>query len=232
MVKNMKIRQITSIVLIITLLGVIFTSTAVADVFPTPVIIAPSSGFAGYAVVVTIHIENPDNHFLFYDIQYGDGTWDRGSIWDGSEELIFTHIWDDPGDFDITAQIADVDTGEMSDIAVHPISIVIGVPAPVLECQRKGAIGEEIEVTLIVDNSLGHHVVYDLQFGDDDFERGDILEPGIVELTFTHMWETSGIYEITAQIGDFTIGVVSETIVHPILIEEPLSFTSKLMKNK
>lgn len=228
----MKIGKMVSIFVITTLLGTLFTATAVADTLPAPVIVAPSSGFAGYEVEITILFENPDNHFLLYDVQYGDGTWDRGSIWDGSEELVLTHVWDDTGNYDITAQIADVDTCEVSEITVHPISIELGVPAPEIICQRKGFVGEEIEVTLIIDNTLGHYMVYDLQFGDGEFERGGTSEQGIIELTFTHVWESSGRFDITAQLGDVNIGMVSDTTVKPILIREQLSETASLLKSR
>jgi len=199
------------------LFGMMLATTAMADSIPAPVIVCPSSYFAGYNVEVKILIDNPDGHFLLYEVDYGDGTYEKGSIWDGSEELVFTHVWNDPGEYEITAQIADVDMGELTE-SKHSITIVLGVPAPVIECQRRGVTGQKIEVMVIIDNTPGHFLTYDLEYGDGDFERGAVWGSGTLQLAFTHVWDNPGIYDVTAQVASITSGMISDITEHHIRI--------------
>ena len=152
----------------------------------------------------TFNSTDPDDHYLYYYIDWGDGNFEEWiGPFDSGENVTVNHTWGDYGTYMIKAKSKDRFDIESDWSDPYKIEIRNDPPtAPVIDGPDRGKSGEVYYYTFISSDSEGENVSYYIDWGDEsitdwtDFQSSGT--PGYIE---SHSW-TRGKYIIQAKAKD------------------------------
>ena len=176
-----------------------------------PIIDGPTSGKPGIEYKYTFTAASPEEHDVYYYIDWGDGTFEEWiGPYNSGLEVTIGHIWDREKTFVIKAKAKDVFDLE-SDWAVFVVRILEDKPPtePFIDGPPIGKPEKELCWTFESYDENGDMVKYHIDWDDNSFETTDLVlccEPAEV----CHTYEKQGEYNLTAYAEDET-GLTSGT---------------------
>jgi hypothetical protein len=108
----------------------------------------PSSGVTNVEYTFTAVTTDPEEEQVYYTFDWGDDTTSEIGPFNSGQEASASHMWTQPGNYDVKVMARDVNDGESEWSEAHTINIILG---PVLEI---GTIsGGLFKVTAIIRNT-------------------------------------------------------------------------------
>ncbi len=171
-----------------------------------PVIYGPTEGAVNVEYDFSFETTDPDEHNVYYYIDWGDGNFE---VWAGpyesGEEAIISHTWTSVSDFDMKAKAKDEHDYESDWSDIYPITIVENnAPSiPEIEGSNKGDVGKFYTYTFTSTDPDGNDISYFIKWGDGETTDWTSPKPSGAPCYEGHIWNDE---------GDFTIEVKAKDI--------------------
>ena len=165
----------------------------------------PTEGGLGFEYTFFTNTTEPDNDYLYYLFDWGDGT---NSSWIGpylsGENVSANHTWEEEEDFEIKVKAKDHLDLETSWSTIHIINI--SNRPPELPTIPVGPLSFEIGKICFygtsADDPDGHKVRYRFDWDDKTYsEWSSLVVPGQT-INLSHSWISPGTYMVKAQAMD------------------------------
>jgi hypothetical protein len=170
-----------------------------------PEISGPQFGDAGEELTYTFVAEDFEGEDVYYNVSWGDGTFDD---WFGpyasGEEATAAHAWDTEDYYEITAKAMDTNGSEGDWSDPYPIRIGDEPPsAPQITGETNGGAGVDYNYTFKSIDPEGDKVYYWIEwFEDDPSAKWEGPYASGKEILRNHTWYEMGKYTIRAKAKD------------------------------
>ena len=170
-----------------------------------PIITGPSTGYEGEEITIYFSTTDPEEHDLYYFVDWGDGTY---SEWLGpyvsGETAEAYHVFEIPAEYNLKVKAKDIKNGQSEWSDLHPLTILEDTPPnkPTITGPRMTRAGKEVEFKFTAVDPEGHDVYYYINWGDDirEFWLGPYASGETV--TFSHIYNESGSFKIISKAKD------------------------------
>ena len=179
-----------------------------------PTITGPQFGDPGVSYEYTLIANDPEGHYVFYYVDWGDGTHDD---WFGpypsGQEVKADHAWNTEGEYEITAKAKDERGNEGKWSYVYPIRIGDEPPsAPDIVGPSGGTAGRPHTYTFTSTDPEDDQVSYHIKWGDGTETDWTPFRPSGDSFSVSHTWDKKGTYNIEAKAKD-TYGAESNVAI-------------------
>ena len=167
-----------------------------------PLIDGPISGAVGKEYDYTFVTTDPENDYVYYYVEWGDGEIeDWIGPFDSGEEQTFEHSWSEIGVNEIRAKAKDYNEAESNWSETFTVTISNPPGVPDINGPHKGDVGAELTFTFNADDPDGENVKYIIHWGDGKFDTTDLYPSG-TDVTVKHTWDIADLYNIKAKAQD------------------------------
>jgi parallel beta-helix repeat protein len=151
-----------------------------------------------------------DGEITNYTWDFGDGTY-------GYEKII-THIYTEPGEYEIKLTVTDDQGSQDEDIITIGITKPNKPPeTPEINGPKNGNQNIEYSFTILSTDPDNDHILYNIDWGDHTIDKTEFLPDG-TEATIKHIWNNPGVYQIKIFATDIN-NSDSANVKHIILID-------------
>ena len=170
-----------------------------------PTIDGPTSGVLDISYEFIIETTDPDEHDVYYYIDWGDDT-NTGWIgpYESGDEISVENSWSEIGEYDILIKAKDILDDESGWSDPHTIQITENEApeVPSIDGPTWGIPGEQYTYEVSSTDPNGDDIIYCFDFGDDSGEVCLGPFPSGTSQSVNHIWEEKGTYIVKVKATD------------------------------
>ena len=170
-----------------------------------PIITGPSTGYEGEEITLFFSTTDPEEHDLYYLVDWGDGS---TSEWLGpyasGETVEASYIFVTPAEYNIKVRAKDIKNGQSGWSNIHHIIILEDLPPdkPTISGPRIARTGKEAEFKFTAIDPEGHDLYYYISWGDGIKEYWLGPYASGETATFSHTYTEGGSMTIISKAMD------------------------------
>jgi hypothetical protein len=182
----------------------------------------PDDGMEDLEHTFTASTTDFEDHLMFYMFDWGDNT---NNEWFGpyssGEIVVQTHIWEDPGIYQVRVIAKDQYNRESDWSEPHTFNVIDNLPptAPEMDGKKIASTGETYEITMRSSDPENQNVYYYIDWGDGVIEYWFGPKNSSEFVTFTHKFKQSGLIGITTKAKDSMDEISLESIFNVYVLK-------------